>query len=353
MPPSAARLQPVSSAEEWDRSLASLPAPHFLQSSAWASFKGDYGWRAEPYRLLVASDTLGYASVLTRNLLGPLRVAYVPRGPLLQNPDPAGLELALAALEELSRQRGWLMLKVDPEIWDEAVPPVRALLRRRSWRPGDQVQFRNTVDLGISGDEDTLLSQMKPKTRYNIRLAGRREVTVEETPAEALGAVYDLYRETGVRDGFIVRPRSYYLSLWSGLVGAGMGVVLVARHQGTPVAALIAVAFGNTAWYFHGASRYESRQLMATYLLQWEAIRWARARGCTRYDLWGAPESLDENDPMSGVLRFKLGFGGSFREGLGAWDYAPRPYLYRAYHLVVPRLLALGRAARRRTQQYG
>ncbi|NPV07565.1 MAG: peptidoglycan bridge formation glycyltransferase FemA/FemB family protein [Anaerolineae bacterium] len=348
-----AYLEPVLSAEEWEKEVSRLPQPHFLQSAPWARFKEAYGWKPERYRLHSGGRVLAYASVLARRLVGPLTVAYVPRGPLLVQPDAISLDLALASLEELARGRHWLMLKVDPEIWDEdARAWARPVLEERSWRPGQQVQFRNTVQMDITDDEEKLLSRMKPKTRYNVRLASRRGVQVHPLAEDEFGLAYDLYRRTGLRDGFIVRPRSYYEHLWSTLLEAGMGTVLAAEYEGTALAALVAVAHGNTCWYFHGASGDEHRNLMPTYLLQWEAIRWARARGCAIYDLWGAPESESQEDGMSGVLRFKLGFGGRFREGLGAWDYTPVPALYRLYTAVAPRLLGLGRHLRRRTQRH-
>ncbi|MGI6207550.1 MAG: lipid II:glycine glycyltransferase FemX [Anaerolineae bacterium] len=353
MPRALPSLELVPAPDAWEREVSSLPYPHFLQSAPWAQFKERYGWRAERYRLQDDGQTLGYASVLSRKLAGPLALAYVPRGPLLVRQDRASLEAALSALEDLARRRHWLMIKVDAELWDDDVAEwARPTLEARGWQPGQQVQFRNTVQMDITGSEDDILARMKPKTRYNVRLAARRGVAVRPVGKEEFGTAYDLYRRTALRDGFIVRPRSYYEQLWSTLLDADMGTVLMAEYEGAPLAALVAVAHGNTAWYFHGASGDEHRNLMPTYLLQWEAIRWARARGCTVYDMWGAPESPDDDEGMGGVLRFKLGFGGRFREGLGAWDYAPVPALYQLYTVTVPRLLALGRGLRRRTQRY-
>lgn len=347
-------IESVDSDERWDELLSPLPNAHFLQSGAWLQFKGDYGWTAHRYRLRGANGDLGYAGVLTRRLARVFTVAYVPRGPLLVEPGRASLDQVLACLEPLARRNRWLLLKVDPEIWDdEATTWAQPTLRARGWRPGEEVQFRNTVQLPLTGTDDDILAAMKPKTRYNVRLATRRGVTVRPLAVEELPFVYDLYRRTALRDGFIVRPRSYYQQLWGSLMGAGMAVVLGAELQDRLLAALVAVAYGRTCWYFHGASQDEGRTHMPTYLLQWEAMRWGRARGCTTYDLWGAPEALDDPDhPMAGVLRFKLGFGGQVREGLGAWDYAPSPLLYRLYGIASTAALSLGRAHRRRTQQH-
>jgi len=345
-------LKPITTAEEWDDLVSRLPNAHFLQSSIWLRFKRDYGWTSHRYRLRGSEGVLGYAAILTRQLGRVLTVAYVPRGPLLIEPRPDTLAQALSLLEPLARKRRWLLLKVDPEIWDEDAQWARNALSSRGWRLGAGVQFRNTVQLPLAGSDDDLLAAMKPKTRYNVRLAVRRGVTVRPLTLDELPRAYDLYRQTALRDGFIVRPRAYYEHLWRSLMDAGIAVVLAAELDGRLLAVLVAVAYGPTCWYFHGASGEEGRSHMPTYLLQWEAMRWARSRGCLTYDLWGAPESPDNpDDDMAGVLRFKLGFGGHFREGLGAWDYAPSPILYRLYGRASRAALAVGRAHRQRTQQ--
>jgi len=339
----------VLGAEEWDREVQSRPSAHFLQSAAWGDFKARYGWHVERVAL---GEGGALASVLSRPVLaGMLRLAYVPRGPVMDGARPSAFESSLASLELLARRRGCLVLKLEPELWDADRLWAGEVLRRRGWRPGSPVQFRNTVSLSIEREDAALLAGMKPKTRYNVRLAERRGVDVRPASDADLDTLYDLYRRTAVRDGFIVRPRTYYRELWSSLRQADMATVLIAWHEGAPLAGLVAVAYGRTAWYLHGASADTGRDLMPTYLLQWRAMQWARARGCTTYDMWGAPETEDENDPMHGVLRFKLGFGGVYRQGIGAWDFAPRRLPYLAYSVALPRLLSLTRAARRRAQQ--
>lgn len=349
-----ADLALVASAAEWDACLRELDVAHFLQSSTWAGFKASYGWQPEFWRLCRGGLPMAYASVLSRCPAHiPLALAYVPRGPLLVERSESSLAAVLEGLERLARERRYLYLKVDPDIWDEEVSAwAGPLLRARGWQPGEQIQFRNTVTLDIEAPDDVLLARMKQKTRYNISLASRRGVTVEQASREDLRLLYGLYVETAVRDGFIVRPRSYYERLWASLLDADMAGAFLARQDSRLLAGLVAVAYGRTTWYFHGASADEGRNLMPAYLLQWHAIKWGRARGCRVYDMWGAPETEDENDPMAGLLRFKLGFGGRLRRGLGAWDYSPFPALYRAYRYAAPRLVGLRRRVRSRTQRY-
>jgi lipid II:glycine glycyltransferase (peptidoglycan interpeptide bridge formation enzyme) len=113
--------------------------------------------------------------------------------------------------------------------------------------------------------------------------------------------------------------------------------LLLAEVEDETVAGLILFTFGPTAWYMYGASSDRHRKHMPNHLLQWEAIRRAKAAGCTLYDLWGAPDRMDESDPMWGVARFKLGLGGQLAQGLGAWDYPRNRATYRLYSTVMPR----------------
>jgi lipid II:glycine glycyltransferase (peptidoglycan interpeptide bridge formation enzyme) len=227
---------------------------------------------------------------------------------------------------------------------------VQAELIRRGWAfSPNPVQFRNTATLDLRSPEPELLAGMKQKTRYNLRLAERKGVTVRLGTTVDLDRLYRLYVETSTRDGFVIRPRDYYRDAWGSFMAAGMAQPFIAEvAEGgapEPVAALVVFRFARTAWYMYGMSSAAHRDKMPNYLLQWHAIRWARAQGCETYDFWGAPDVLDDTDPMWGVWKFTEGFGGAFVRGLGAWDYAPSPALYRLYTNLLPRVLG---AMRRR-----
>ena len=127
---------------------------------------------------------------------------------------------------------------------------------------------------------------------------------------------------------------------------AGLAQPLIAEHDGKPIAHVILFHFGRKCWYFYGASANEHRDKMPNYLLQWEAMRWAKARGYSLYDMWGAPDEFNEGDGMWGVYQFKRGFHGTVVRHVGAWDYAPNAFMYRAYTQFLPRVLNL---MRRRT----
>jgi len=205
--------------------------------------------------------------------------------------------------------------------------------------------------LDLDGSEETWLARMKQKTRYNIRLAQRSGVIVRKAAIEDLPMLYKMYAETANRDGFIIRPESYYLDVWSRFIQADMAEGLVAEFEGIPLAGLVFFYLGARAWYVYGMSTSLHREKMPNYPLQWEAMRSARDKGCRIYDLWGAPDSFEKTDPMYGVYRFKEGLGAEVVRTIGAWDYQVRPLLYFTYHQVIPRLLSLTRFFRRRQIQ--
>ncbi|MEN8172498.1 MAG: peptidoglycan bridge formation glycyltransferase FemA/FemB family protein, partial [Chloroflexota bacterium] len=195
----------------------------------------------------------------------------------------------------------------------------------------------------LTAPEDEILARMKQKTRYNIRLAGRKGVVVRIGDESDLPMLYKIYAETSTRDGFAIRDEDYYRTVWTEFMGAGMAEPLIAEVEGQPVAAVVIFNFAGRAYYMHGMSRPLHRNKMPTYLLQWEAMRRAKSTGCTVYDLWGAPELFDESDSMWGVFRFKRGLGGTVMRTAGAYDYPLRPLIYKLYSRVLPRILDLMR----------
>jgi len=188
---------------------------------------------------------------------------------------------------------------------------------------------------------------MKQKTRYNLRLSQRNGASVRVANDNELELLYNMYAQTAQRDGFIIREEEYYLRVWKRFIEAGKAEALIAEVEGNPVAGLVLFFFGKRAWYLYGMSSPSHREKMPNYLLQWEAMRSAKAHGCGIYDLWGAPDVFDQNDPMFGVFRFKEGLGATVVRTAGAWDYPVKPIFYFLYQKVLPRLLDLTRWLRR------
>jgi lipid II:glycine glycyltransferase (peptidoglycan interpeptide bridge formation enzyme) len=202
------------------------------------------------------------------------------------------------------------------------------------------VQPRRTITVDLGPSEDAILGKMKQKCRYNIRLAEKKGVAVR--PWADIGAFHEMLVTTGRRDEFAVHSAAYYQRVQELFRDAGMCELLAAEYEGLTLAALMVFARGRRAWYVYGGSTDLERERMPNYLLQWEAMRWAKRRGCDEYDLWGVPDEdeaaleagfAERHEGLWGVYRFKRGFGGMVRRAAQAVDRVYKPLLYRAYQL--------------------
>lgn len=391
--------------EEWNRIVSSFPITHVLQTWQWGLVKQQFGWEMLPRVWKDGDELIGAALVLKRKITLPVignwgSLLYIPKGPLLKSwEDRALVQQVLQNLEVLAREEKAALIKIDPdviyargegesdwinhELFKQRINPASAsrndsecgkwlvpMLRARGWMfSREQVQFRNTVVLNLEFTEDELLRQMKQKTRYNIRLAERKGILVREGCSDDLPILYQLYRETSQRDGFIVRNKDYYLTAWQTFLNYRQwglrdsrnaherketdylvnpfAQILIAEYEGEAVAALVLFVFRDKAWYMYGMSTDKHREKMPNYLIHWRAIQFLRQIGVRKYDLWGAPDRFDESDAMFGVYRFKIGFGGETIQHIGAWDYAVSPWKYRLYQEILPKYLGFLRMQRR------
>jgi lipid II:glycine glycyltransferase (peptidoglycan interpeptide bridge formation enzyme) len=322
----------------WDEAVTAAGG-HLLQSWAWGELKARFGWRVQ--RVAVGPAC---AQVLFRRLpLGLGSIAYVPRGPAADLEDAAIVRSLLEAIEPLARRQGAICLKVEPDLEDDTDLGQR--LRAVGFRLSpQQVQPRRTVLVDLEGGPEEILARMKQKTRYNVRLAGRKGVMVRAGDEGDLPAFYQLMEATGERDGFGIHSQAYYETAHRLFVPAGRGRLLLAEYEGQLLAGLVAFAFGDTAIYMYGASSDEHRNRMPAYPLQWEAMEWARDQGCRSYDLWGIPDEdedtleakfTERHEGLWGVYRFKRGFGGRVVRTVGAWDLVYAPLRYRLYSGIV------------------
>lgn len=190
-----------------------------------------------------------------------------------------------------------------------------------------QVSPKATRVLDISGSEEEILAQMKQKTRYNIRLAEKKGVTVKVLDdAEVL---FELLQKTAKRDkGYAPHPKSYYVKMVEILGKSDAVHIFVAEHEGDVLAAILVGFSGNTAIYLHGGFDETKRSLMAPYLCQWEAIKYAKSKGKKYYDFWGVAETDDSRDPWAGISRFKEGFGGEKVIFPGGYDLVLSKFWY-------------------------
>jgi peptidoglycan pentaglycine glycine transferase (the first glycine) len=330
----------------WDQFVAHHASGHLLQTWAWGDLKEQFGWRAIRLGSSRTGQLLAGAQILFLPIPPAFSLAYIPKGPLLDWTDAAQTSAFLSDLHRLCRSQRSVFLKIEPNIPDSA--ELRNLIARHGFGLSPfTVQPPRTILVDITPCADDILASMKQKTRYNIRLAARKGVTIRLGTSHDLPAFYRLMQITGDRDRFGIHSLDYFRSILA-FFDSNQAALLLAEAQGEVVAGLIVLAHGATAYYLFGASSNAQREKMPTYLLQWEAMRWAKAHGYRYYDLWGIPDA-DEADleakflarsqaasGLWGVYRFKRGFGGQVVRTLGAFDFVynrPLHWLYRQWML--------------------
>jgi len=312
----------IVSLSAWNQFLSTRPNSHLLQTGEWGELKASFVW--EPVRIVSEDDG---AQVLFRKLPLGFTIGYIPKA----NPGQS----IWKEIDFVCKQHRAIFLKLEPNLGDDQ-PFSRFPL---TLKPSSyNIQPPRTIIVDLNGTEEQILSRMKQKTRYNIRLSEKKGVTVR--PWADHTAFHDMMLVTGGRDGFGVHSEEYYRRAYELLHPKGMCEILVAEYDGKPLAALFVACHGNRAYYLYGASTDEERNRMPTYLLQWEAMKWAKARGCEEYDLWGVPDedeaTLESNfetrhDGLWGVYRFKRGFGGQLKRAAQAMDRVYNPFLYQLY----------------------
>ena len=313
---------------EWNQFLTKFPNTHLLQMGEWGELKKDFGWK--PVRII--SENIG-AQILFRLLPLGFTIGYMPK-PVFSNQLSEVSNQFWNEIDLICKKNNAVFLKIEPDAWIKEFS-----LQLSTFKPSTHnIQPPNTIIISIKDDEETILSRMKPKCRYNIRLAEKKGIAVRAW--DDIVSFHKMMLITGGRDNFGVHSKEYYQRAYDLFHPKGICELLVAEYEGKPLASLMVFANGKRAWYVYGASNNEERNRMPTYLLQWEAIRWAKAKGCEEYDLWGVPDENEEtleanfesrHDGLWGVYRFKRGFGGDLKRAAQALDKVYNPLLYWMY----------------------
>jgi lipid II:glycine glycyltransferase (peptidoglycan interpeptide bridge formation enzyme) len=319
--------------EKWNDFIAKSPNSPILQSYEWGEFKSRFGW--QPLRVAVEEkgEIVAGISILKRDV--PLirhSLFYAPRGPVVDFRNRELLDFLLGAVEKEAEKHHAISLKIDPDVLAEETDILGTLQRLGFDHALKQVQPRATIWLDLNQPAERLLMNCEEKTRYNIRLAGKRGVVVKEDSSEkGIKIFYDLYQKTAFRDHFLIHPLKYYQLIREILFDKGLGNNFIAYYDDQPIAAVIIFCFGSRIWYMYGASASEHREVMPNHLLHWQIINWAKARNYKLYDLWGVPANPMPGHPLWGVYRFKKGFRGQSIKYIGAYNF---PYSPLFYHLL-------------------
>lgn len=311
---------------------ARWPGSQFLQSGYWAEFQSSLKRPVWQYLVKDQDKVISSMAVVKYPLPFSQCYLYLPRGPLVLKDNQEAYESLLNKLKELAKKEKAVFIKIEPVSKDQS---LANFLKVKGFKKTRTVQPANTLMLDLSLSLEKLMAGFHQKTRYNIRLAEKKGVKVKISTSEAdLEVFWQLVKETATRDKFNSHPKEYYLSLIKELAKDNLLQIFLAEYNGKVLAANLNIFFGDTAVYLHGASSDENRNLMAPYLLQWQAITQAKKLGFKYYDFWGiAPEGAKDH-PWAGVTRFKLGFGGQRIDYLGAWDWPIKKLWYNLYRLV-------------------
>jgi peptidoglycan pentaglycine glycine transferase (the first glycine) len=345
-------VRTITQKSEWNRTLATFDTAHILQTWEWGDFKqSTTGWTPLRWQFEQEGQPVAMMSLGVRSMAG-FKVMYAPKGFVAHWQDQPVVNEVLDYLQAYARKNPTVWLKLDPDIVQATGMPHeeddtpnaigtawRSQMQTRNWRfSADQVQFRNSICVDLTPNEETILANMSQNTRRKVRTGEKKGVSVRTASVNDLDTLYQLYQVTGERDDFLIRPFSYYQQAWRDFMQAGLAHALIAEYEGQAIAHVILFHFGRKCWYFYGASSNIARETMPNYALQWEAMRWAKSQGYSIYDMWGAPNDFVETDSMWGVFEFKRGFRGVITRHVGAWDYAPYPPLYWAYTQAIPKV---------------
>lgn len=296
--------------------------------------------------LNVNSDLL----VIVQQINNNDRIAYVPYGPELE-PDN---EFQGTFLEELSESlrsflpKSCFMIRYDlcwEAFWandnsyfdslgnlieEPAIKSqeIRFNFNTINWnlrKAQTNILPTNTLFLDLQPNIDSILDRMKPKTRYNIKLSQKKGVTVRIADLKDLNIWYDLYTETAKRNGIYLNDMKYFEAILTTKAKCSKSPAevyyLISEIDNKPLAAMFLIISANRSSYLYGASSSFNRNYMATYALQWEAIKISKAKGCKEYDMFGISPKNDTTHPLYGLYKFKTGFGGEVYRSLGCWDY--------------------------------
>lgn len=308
-------------------------ATHPLQSWEWGEFRQKTGIKVIRLGAFDPSARSGQAKLKAGYQLTvhpipktPWTILYFPKGPMPDN-------LMLDALKKLGQNEGAILVKLEPNLRNN--PDIKNYLLANGCRPGQPLFTKYTYQLDLTKTEEQILAAMKPKTRYNIRVAHKHGIEIIEDNSKLAFDIYlKLILETTQRQGFYAHSPEYHQLLWETLSPTGMYHLFLAKYQKQILAAYVFFVFNQVLYYPYGASTRLWREVMAPHALFWEAIKFGKKQGCKMFDMWGSlGPNPDPKDPWYGFHRFKEGFGGELVEFLGTYDLVINPQIYPLYNL--------------------
>ena len=357
--------------------IASRPSVSFLQTPAWGDVKRE--WLHESLGWFDGDELVGAGLMLLRKVPKVERyLAYLPEGPDLDWANPGLVEAALTALTDYAKSIGVFQIKMGPHVWTKRwdaedlknaiaqematlisrVPATHTnhngeelikQLRTCGWQQPTAVesgfgdyQPRYVFQIALQGQsEENLFEGFNQLWRRNIRKAEKQGVTVRQGTREDLPIFHACYAETAMRDNFTPRPLSYFERMWDAMSAEDPAriAVYIAEHEDHEgaIAATTMTRVGQHSWYSYGASTTAARDLRPSNAIQWSMMKDALTVGAGIYDMRGISDTLDAQNPLFGLIQFKLGTGGYAQEYVGEWDYVISPLWAKAFNFYMAR----------------
>ncbi|MCI0338308.1 MAG: aminoacyltransferase [Acidobacteria bacterium] len=328
-------LLPLSETDRWKAWDTFLEATHetgFMQSSWWADFRATTGFEYFGVTLKDQGAVVGGAIVTKLSYASDRCFYYIQDGPVLPDEEPAASQVFEAILNAIEKRRQTEKetishLRIEPR-WQRLPSFVRGFQVPNF--SDNFMEPRDTLCIDLRPAEQTILAQMKPKGRYNIRIAQRHNVSVTQGASEQdLTDFLRIYNRTAIRQGMGLKPPGYFRTLISMLLPLKQVELFFAEQQGRKLATALVIYFGSRATYFYGGSLAIRRRVMAPYLLHYEIMRRAKAMGYEWYDLWGIAPANEPDHPWQDISVFKHKFGGAELNLVPTLDYV---YDSAAYH---------------------
>lgn len=311
-------------------------AGHIMQSWEWGEFRKNLGTKLQRFGIY-QNDKLTEAFQLTFHKI-PLTsfyVGYLPKGPF---PDT---DLA-KALAQIGEEEKCAFIKVEPNTEVARVESLESRVDYKFQKSPKPLFTKFNYVLDLTKSEEEILKNMHPKFRYNIKVAQKHKVWVEErVDDQALDIHLKLHFDTTKRQGFHSHNQSYHQQVWKNLKQAGTAKILIAQvapeedNKPIPLASWMLFIFKDTLYYPYGGSSEEYKNVMASNLLAWETIKLGKKLGLKKFDLWGAADpKKGVLDPFAGFTRFKSGMGAELIEYIGTYDLVLNWPVYILFNLV-------------------
>lgn len=311
----------IDDKEQWNKFVAGQSHAQFLQSWEWGEFQKAFGRRVWRVGIFDDAKQIGAAQIFEHYLGLGMGYLYCPRG-------PAGdwqLETIMEFIKKNIVNYGHVFFRFEPVTLNDS---VQLTVKRIS-----SIQPTHTLLLDLNKTEEQLLAEMHQKTRYNIRLAEKKELEFSDSKI-GFDIFWQLMLATARRDKIKLHSKKYYKLM----LQISNCRLLVANYQSKMLAGGIFMGFGNTFTYVHGASANEHRDLMAPYFLHWRAMQFAKSQSYRYYDFGGVnPEDEKDFDfkaGWAGITRFKRGFGGEIFSFAGTYETPFQPRIYRLFQQI-------------------